>query len=78
MSDIPGFAYADLWRERRIVSVANLTRRDGDEFMALAARMPIRIQTESFPLLQANEALARLRQGRLNGAAVLHPHPGTA
>jgi alcohol dehydrogenase, propanol-preferring len=73
MSDIPGFAYADLWRERRIVSVANLTRRDGEDFMELAARTPIRTQTEVFPLMQANEALARLRDGRLSGAAVLRP-----
>jgi alcohol dehydrogenase, propanol-preferring len=75
MTDIPGFAYADLWRERRIVSVANLTRRDGDEFMALAAGTPIRTKTEIFPLLRANEALARLREGRLSGAAVLRPDP---
>jgi len=75
MSDIPGFAYAALWQERRIVSVANLTRRDGEEFMALAERTPIRTRTETFPLSGANEALARLRDGRLSGAAVLRPDP---
>ncbi len=75
MSDIPAFAYSALWQERRIVSVANLTRADGDEFMALAGRMPIRMHTETMPLAQANQALARLREGRLQGAAVLRAGP---
>ena len=74
MSDIPGFAYSRLWLERRIVSVANLTRRDGDEFLALAARIPIRMHIKAFALDQANEALATLRGGELRGAAVLCPH----
>jgi propanol-preferring alcohol dehydrogenase len=71
MSDIPSFPYAWLWQERVIRSVANLTRRDGEEFLALAARTPIRTHTEALPLAEANEALARLREGRLRGAAVL-------
>jgi alcohol dehydrogenase, propanol-preferring len=71
MSDIPAFPYEILWGERRIVSVANLTRRDGEEFLALAPRVPIRTSVETFPLDAANEALARLRQGRISGAAVL-------
>lgn len=71
MSDIPAFPYALLWGERRIVSVANLTRRDGAEFMALAARVPIRIETHAFALEQANEALDGLRGGRISGAAAL-------
>jgi propanol-preferring alcohol dehydrogenase len=71
MSDIPSFPYAILWGERRVQSVANLTRRDGEEFLALAPRVPVRTQTVPMPLSQANEALARLREGRLQGAAVL-------
>jgi propanol-preferring alcohol dehydrogenase len=71
MSDIPSFPYADLWGERSIRSVANLTRRDGEEFLALAPRIPVRAAVESFPLGEANEALARLRAGRIRGAAVL-------
>lgn len=73
MSDIPAFPYADLWQERSICSVANLTRSDGEEFLPLAARIPVRVETQSFPLEAANEALAMLRAGRLNGAAVLIP-----
>ena len=73
MSDIPSFPYRDLWHERTICSVANLTRRDGEEFLALAARIPIRTETQTFPLDQANEALAALRSGKLRGAAVLVP-----
>jgi propanol-preferring alcohol dehydrogenase len=73
MSDIPAFPYADLWHERTITSVANLTRRDGVEFLELASAMSLRSHTERFPLEQANEALARLREGRLTGAAVLVP-----
>ena len=71
MSDIPGFPYRWLWEERVIRSVANLTRRDGEEFFALASRIDIRTHTEAFPLEQANEALTRLRDGRIKGAAVL-------
>jgi len=71
MSDIPGFPYRDLWGERAICSVANLTRRDGAEFLKIAPRVPIRTETETFPLAKANEALTRLRAGRLSGAAVL-------
>src|SRR5207244_4745704 len=71
MSDIPGFPYRDLWGERAICSVANLTRRDGDEFLKIAPRVPIKTETETFPLDQANEALTHLSAGKLNGAAVL-------
>ena len=71
MSDIPSFPYELLWRERRIVSVANLTRRDGEEFLALAAQTSIEMHIEPMPLAQANVALDRLRAGRLQGAAVL-------
>jgi propanol-preferring alcohol dehydrogenase len=71
MTDIPPFPYADLWEERVITSVANLTRRDGDEFFAIAPRVPVRTQTETFPLEQANTALDRFRAGQLNGTAVL-------
>jgi propanol-preferring alcohol dehydrogenase len=73
MSDVPAFPYALLWGERGLQSVANLTRADGEAFMRVAARAPIRTQTTSFPLAQANEALAALREGRLEGAAVLVP-----
>jgi propanol-preferring alcohol dehydrogenase len=73
MSDIPAFPYRDLWEERSICSVANLTRRDGEEFFRLATRVPIQTETQEFPLQEANEALARLREGRLEGAAVLKP-----
>jgi alcohol dehydrogenase, propanol-preferring len=71
MSDIPSFPYALLWGERSVRSVANLTRRDGEEFLALAPRIPVRVEVEGFPLAEANEALARLRTGRIRGAAVL-------
>jgi len=73
MSDIPAFPYAILWREKRLVSVANLTRRDAEEFLALAPQIPVRTETVRYPLSQANEALACLREGRLTGAAVLVP-----
>lgn len=73
MSDIPSFPYVDLWQERSICSVANLTRRDGHEFLALAPRVPVITETQVFPLEAANEALACLREGRLSGAAVLVP-----
>ena len=73
MSDIPSFPYHDLWQERTICSVANLTRRDGEEFLALAPRVPIRTETQTFPLERANDALHALRTGALTGAAVLVP-----
>jgi propanol-preferring alcohol dehydrogenase len=73
MSDIPSFPYSLLWGERSIRSVANLTRADGTGFMELAARMPLDVRVETFPLEQANEALDRLRRGELAGAAVLVP-----
>jgi propanol-preferring alcohol dehydrogenase len=73
MSDIPSFPYKLLWEERIVRSVANLTRRDAEEFLTLAATMPIRTHTEGFRLADANLALENLRQGRLRGAAVLVP-----
>jgi len=73
MSDIPGFPYADLWGEREIVSVANLTRADGEAFMKLAEQIPIATYCRSYPLAQANEAIADVRAGRIEGAAVLVP-----
>ena len=71
MSAIPSFPYELLWEERTLCSVANLTRRDGEDFLALAPRIPVRTTVQTFPLAQANEALARLRSGALTGAAVL-------
>lgn len=71
MSDIPSFPYDILWGERQIRSVANLTRRDGEAFLALAPRVPVRTEVERFALADANEALARLRRGEIQGAAVL-------
>jgi propanol-preferring alcohol dehydrogenase len=71
MSDIPSFSYDLLWEERTVKSVANLTRRDGEEFLALAPRVPVRTTVTSYPLESANEALADLRAGRFEGAAVL-------
>ncbi|MWD27367.1 zinc-binding alcohol dehydrogenase family protein [Aquicoccus sp. SCR17] len=73
MSDIPAFPYADLWEERVIRSVANLTRADGEEFLPRAAEAGIETHTKRYPLESANEALEDLRQGRLQGAAVLVP-----
>jgi propanol-preferring alcohol dehydrogenase len=73
MSDIPAFPYAILWGERTIRSVANLTRRDCEEFLAIAPQVPVRTEVETFALEQANEALARLREGRITGAAVVVP-----
>lgn len=73
MSDIPSFPYRILWEERVVRSVANLTRRDGEEFLAIAAKIPVRTTTTTFALADANEALGRLRDGRLEGAAVLVP-----
>src|SRR5712692_3526261 len=71
MSEIPAMPYELLWGERVVRSVANLTRRDGDEFLKLAPSVPVRTTVERFPLGQANAALARLREGKLRGAAVL-------
>jgi propanol-preferring alcohol dehydrogenase len=71
MSDIPSFPYRILWEERVVRSVANLTRRDGEEFLSLAPTIPVRTEVEVFPLAAANEALGRLRSGRIRGAAVL-------
>jgi propanol-preferring alcohol dehydrogenase len=71
MSDIPSFPYADLWGERAITSVANLTRRDGEEFFDIAPRVPVKAKTETFPLEQANTALDRFRASKLKGTAVL-------
>jgi propanol-preferring alcohol dehydrogenase len=71
MSAIPTFPYQLLWGERVVRSVANLTRRDGEEFLALAPKIPIRTRVETFPLTEANEALFRLRSGQIKGAVVL-------
>lgn len=73
MSDIPSFPYDILWGEREVRSVANLTRRDGEEFLPLAATVPVHTTVHTYPLEQANEALEDLRHGRFNGAAVLVP-----
>jgi propanol-preferring alcohol dehydrogenase len=73
MSDIPSFPYSILWGERSVCSVANLTREDGRDFMRVAARVQLQPAVETFPLTEANEALARLRAGTLRGAAVLVP-----
>jgi propanol-preferring alcohol dehydrogenase len=75
MSEIPAFPYELLWEERIVRSVANLTRTDGEEFMALAPRIPVRTEVEAFPLTAANEALARLRSGAVNGAVALSVSP---
>ena len=71
MSDIPSFPYDLLWHERSVCSIANLTRRDGEEFFALAPRVPIRTVVQTFPLVEANKALNHLRTGKIKGAAVL-------
>lgn len=82
MSDIPSFPYSILWEERGVRSVANLTRADGEEFLKQAARVPLRVDATPYPLEAANEALSDLREGRVQGAAVLVPaferdgHPG--
>jgi len=73
MSDIPAFPYADLWGERAILSVANLTRADGAEFMSIAAEAPIETHVTCFPLAEANAAMDALRTGGIVGAAVLIP-----
>jgi alcohol dehydrogenase, propanol-preferring len=75
MSDIPSFPYSLLWGERRLVSVANLTRADGDAFMRVAAEMPLRVHTQRYALTDAQRALDDLRAGRVRGAAVLMPPP---
>jgi propanol-preferring alcohol dehydrogenase len=71
MSDIPSFPYALLWEERLLRSVANLTRRDGEEFLHLAPRVPVRTQVHPYALTDANQALDDLRAGRFQGAAVV-------
>jgi alcohol dehydrogenase, propanol-preferring len=73
MSDIPSFPYADLWEERTLRSVANLTRADAQEFLALAPQVPVQTRVHRYPLEAANEALADLRAGRFTGAAVVVP-----
>lgn len=73
MSDIPSFPYADLWGERTIASVANLTRDDGTSFFEIAQKARVRIVTKTFPLHAANLAIEQLRAGVLAGAAVLMP-----
>src|SRR5204862_7841888 len=73
MSDIPSFPYRLLWEERQVVSVANLTRADASEFLQVATQVPLRVETTTYPLVRANEALDDLRAGRLRGAAVLVP-----
>ena len=73
MSDVPSFPYRLLWEERAVCSIANLTRRDGEEFFALAGKIPLRSTVQIFPLQEANQALDRLRAGKINGAAVLIP-----
>jgi propanol-preferring alcohol dehydrogenase len=73
MSDIPGFPYHLLWGERQLVSVANLTRQDGLDFLKVAPQAGIRTETTAFPLREANEVLERLRSGQILGAAVLTP-----
>ncbi len=75
MSDIPAFPYDILWKEREIVSVANLTRRDGLEFLSLAPKIPVRTTVEQYPLEHANQALDNLRSGNVHGAAVLMTSP---
>ena len=75
MTDIPSFPYRLLWGERSVRSVANLTRRDGQELFELVRRMPVRAEVEVFPLEAAEDALDRLRSGRIRGAAVLDIGP---
>jgi propanol-preferring alcohol dehydrogenase len=73
MSDIPSFPYSILWEERELLSVANLTRQDGLDFLRLAPQIGIQVKTARYPLREANQALADLRAGRFEGAAVLTP-----
>ena len=75
MSDIPSFRYRLLWEERSLVSVANLTRQDGEDFMSLAAQVELKPEVETMPLARANDALDRLRRGEVRGAAVLVTEP---
>ena len=75
MSDIPSLPYSDLWEERVITSVANLTRHDGEEFFEIAPRGPVQTHTETFPLEEANIALDRFRSGELKATAVLLANP---
>jgi propanol-preferring alcohol dehydrogenase len=77
MSDIPSFPYELLWGERVLRSVANLTRDDGERFMALAPRVPVRTEVEAFPLARANEALERLRSGAVRGSVAILPGEST-
>ncbi len=77
MTDIPSFPYELLWGERTLCSVANLTRSDGEEFLSLVPKVPVRTEVETFPLSQANEALDRMRSGGIRGAAVLVPDQPT-
>jgi alcohol dehydrogenase, propanol-preferring len=74
MTNIPSFPYDDLWEERMIRSVANLTRKDGEEFLALASKVPVRTTVSLYPLERAEDALADLRAGRFEGSAVVVPH----
>ena len=74
MSDIPSFPYDDLWQERVIRSVANLTRQDGTEFLELARKVPVRTSVNLYPLERAEQALADLRAGQFEGSAVVVPH----
>jgi len=73
MSDIPGFPYAILWEERRLVSVANLTRRDAAEFLSLAPKIPVRTEVRVFPLSEVNQALSDMRSGAIEGSIVIDP-----
>jgi propanol-preferring alcohol dehydrogenase len=73
MSDIPSFPYHLLWGERQVISVANLTRQDGLDFLKVAPQAGVRTQTTAFPLAEANDVLTRLRTGQILGAAVLQP-----
>jgi propanol-preferring alcohol dehydrogenase len=75
MSDIPAFPYELLWGERSVRSVANLTRQDGKEFLALAPQVPVRTEVAEYPLDRANDALSDFREGRVRGAAVLVAQP---
>ena len=75
MSDIPSFPYELLWEERVLRSVANLTREDGEEFLTLAPQVPVRTEVSVFPLASANEAIAALRDGGIEGAVVVSVRP---
>ena len=71
MTDIPSFPYEILWGERTICSVANLTRKDGEEFLSLAPKIPVKTEITTYPLIEVNQALDDLRHGRFRGAAVI-------